>query len=103
MACKAMLPLLLVSGRRLTEIASPRSTFTPVPHTHAAAFAGALKKRGRTPTFIIPLLVPPLLYVLTRLQIDRRLVACVLTFGLITPYMFLPVGFGNIFLNEIFF
>ncbi len=49
----------------------------------------------------IPLLVPPLLYVLTRLQIDRRLIACVITFGLITPYMFLPVGFGNIFLNQI--
>lgn len=49
----------------------------------------------------IPLLVPPLLYVLSKLQIDRRLIACVLTFGLITPYMFLPVGFGNIFLNEI--
>ncbi|CAG8863661.1 hypothetical protein PS627_00599 [Pseudomonas fluorescens] len=49
----------------------------------------------------IPLLVPPLLYVLTRLQIDRRLVACVITFGLITPYIFLPVGFGNIFLNQI--
>jgi len=49
----------------------------------------------------IPLLVPPLLYVLSRLQIDRRLIACVITFGLITPYMFLPVGFGNIFLNEI--
>ena len=49
----------------------------------------------------IPLLVPPLLYVLTRLQIDRRLIACVITFGLITPYMFLPVGFGSIFLNNI--
>ncbi|TWI57617.1 hypothetical protein IQ22_00834 [Pseudomonas duriflava] len=49
----------------------------------------------------IPLLIPPLLYVLTRLQIDRRLMACVMTFGLITPYMFLPVGFGSIFLNEI--
>ncbi|MDX5373003.1 MAG: TRAP transporter large permease subunit [Pseudomonadaceae bacterium] len=49
----------------------------------------------------IPLLVPPLLYVLSKLQIDRRLIACVITFGLITPYMFLPVGFGNIFLNEI--
>ena len=33
----------------------------------------------------IPLLVPPLLYVLTRLRIDRRLIACVITFGLITP------------------
>ncbi|MCU1717024.1 Na+/H+ antiporter family protein [Pseudomonas sp. 5P_3.1_Bac2] len=49
----------------------------------------------------IPLLVPPLLYVLSKLQMDRRLIACVLTFGLITPYMFLPVGFGAIFLNDI--
>lgn len=49
----------------------------------------------------IPLLVPPLLYVLGRLQLDRRLIACVLTFGLITPYMFLPIGFGGIFLNDI--
>jgi predicted histidine transporter YuiF (NhaC family) len=49
----------------------------------------------------IPLLIPPLLYVLSTLQIDRRLIACVLTFGLITPYMFLPYGFGNIFLNNI--
>ncbi|WP_312125665.1 Na+/H+ antiporter NhaC family protein [Pseudomonas sp.] len=49
----------------------------------------------------IPLLVPPLLFVLSKLQIDRRLIACVLAFGLVTPYMFLPVGFGSIFLNEI--
>jgi len=49
----------------------------------------------------IPLLVPPLLFVLSKMKIDRRLIACVLAFGLITPYMFLPVGFGNIFLNEI--
>ncbi|ARU88389.1 Na+/H+ antiporter family protein [Pseudomonas sp. M30-35] len=49
----------------------------------------------------IPLLVPPLLYVLSKMQLDRRLIACVLTFGLVTPYMFLPVGFGGIFLNEI--
>lgn len=49
----------------------------------------------------IPLLVPPLLYVMGRLQLDRRLVACVLAFGLITPYMFLPVGFGGIFLKEV--
>ncbi len=49
----------------------------------------------------IPLLVPPLLYVMSKMHLDRRLVACVLTFGLITPYMFLPVGFGGIFLKEI--
>lgn len=49
----------------------------------------------------IPILIPPLLAVMTKLQLDRRLIACVLTFGLVTPYMFLPVGFGGIYLNEI--
>ena len=49
----------------------------------------------------IPLLIPPLLLAMSKMQLDRRLIACVLTFGLVTPYMFLPVGFGSIFLNEI--
>ncbi|KMN83274.1 putative histidine transporter YuiF (NhaC family) [Chromobacterium alkanivorans] len=49
----------------------------------------------------IPLLVPPLLYVMARLHLDRRLVACVITFGLVTPYMVFPVGFGDIFLKQI--
>lgn len=45
----------------------------------------------------IPLLVPPILKVLNMLQIDRRLIACILAFGLITPYMLLPYGFGAIY------
>lgn len=49
----------------------------------------------------IPLLIPPLLTVFNRLNIDRRLIACVLTFGLVTTYMLLPVGFGKIFLEDI--
>lgn len=49
----------------------------------------------------IPLLIPPLVPIISRLQLDRRLVACCLTFGLVTTYMFLPVGFGAIFLNDI--
>ncbi|HDZ9327679.1 TPA: Na+/H+ antiporter family protein [Vibrio cholerae] len=49
----------------------------------------------------IPILIPPLLSAFAKLKLDRRLVACVLTFGLITPYMVLPVGFGGIFLNNI--
>ncbi len=62
----------------------------------------ALSSQNILPIHIafIPLLVPPLLYVMGRLQLDRRLIACVLTFGLITPYMFLPVGFGGIFLKK---
>ena len=49
----------------------------------------------------IPLVIPPLLLLMSKLKIDRRLVACVLTFGLITPYMFIPAGFGEIFLKQI--
>ena len=49
----------------------------------------------------IPMVVPPLLLVFNRLKIDRRLIACVITFGLVTTYMFLPYGFGAIFLNEL--
>jgi len=45
----------------------------------------------------IPVLIPPLLVLFNSLHIDRRAVACALTFGLITPYMLLPVGFGAIF------
>lgn len=49
----------------------------------------------------IPILIPPLLGVFAKLKLDRRLIACVLTFGLVTPYMVLPIGFGGIFLNNI--
>ncbi|MCC2594559.1 TRAP transporter large permease subunit [Tessaracoccus sp. OS52] len=49
----------------------------------------------------IPLLIPPLLGILNRLRLDRRLIACVLTFGLVTTYMYLPIGFGRIFLHDI--
>lgn len=49
----------------------------------------------------IPIVIPPLLHVFAKLKLDRRMVACVLTFGLVTPYMLLPVGFGGIFLNNI--
>lgn len=49
----------------------------------------------------IPIVVPPLLAIFNRLKIDRRAVACVLTFGLTATYMLLPVGFGKIFIESI--
>ncbi|MCY4472540.1 MAG: sodium:proton antiporter [Kistimonas sp.] len=49
----------------------------------------------------IPLLIPPLLGVFADLRIDRRLVACCLTFGLTASYMLLPAGFGHVFLIEV--
>ncbi|MCM3180751.1 Na+/H+ antiporter family protein [Cytobacillus horneckiae] len=45
----------------------------------------------------IPVLIPPLLKVMNELMIDRRLITSVLTFGLVTPYMLIPAGFGAIF------
>ena len=49
----------------------------------------------------IPLVVPPLLLVMNKLKLDRRAIACILTFGLVNTYMFIPYGFGDIFLNQI--
>lgn len=45
----------------------------------------------------IPILIPPLLKLMNKLKLDRRAMACSLTFGLKTPYVVLPVGFGLIF------
>ncbi|MCM3663306.1 Na+/H+ antiporter family protein [Mesobacillus subterraneus] len=45
----------------------------------------------------IPILIPPLLIIFNKLNIDRRLIASVITFGLTAPYILLPVGFGKIF------
>lgn len=45
----------------------------------------------------IPVLIPPLLALFNALKIDRRAIACALTFGLKAPYVSLSVGFGLIF------
>ena len=45
----------------------------------------------------IPILIPPLLKLMDKLKMDRRSMACSLTFGLKMPYIVLPVGFGLIF------
>ena len=45
----------------------------------------------------IPILIPPLLKLMNKLKIDRRAISCALAFGLKTPYIVLPAGFGLIF------
>ena len=45
----------------------------------------------------IPIIIPPLLVVMNKLKLDRRAVACALAFGLKTPYIVIPAGFGLIF------
>ncbi len=65
--------------------------------------AAAVSSQNLIPVHIafIPVLVPPLLKLMNHLQLDRRAVACVITFGITAPYMLLPVGFGSIFLHDI--
>ena len=69
----------------------------------AGLIAMAVMSQNVIPVHIafIPLIIPPLLSVFNKLQLDRRLVTCILTFGLITTYMWIPLGFGSIFLNDI--
>jgi predicted histidine transporter YuiF (NhaC family) len=45
----------------------------------------------------IPILIPPLLHLFDKMKVDRRSVATALTFGLKTPYIMIPAGFGLIF------
>ena len=68
-----------------------------------ALLAMSIMSQNLVPIHIafIPLVVPPLLLVMNRLNLDRRLLACVITFGLVCTYMFIPYGFGDIFLNKI--
>ena len=65
--------------------------------------AAAVSSQNLIPVHIafIPVLIPPLLSVFNHLKLDRRAVACLLTFGLCATYMLVPVGFGAIFLNDI--
>lgn len=45
----------------------------------------------------IPVIIPPLIYVMNKMKLDRRAVASALAFGLVTPYIVFPAGFGLIF------
>lgn len=85
------------------EQASPKIVTATSYILIAGILAMSIMSQNLIPVHIafIPLLIPPLLTVMNRLQLDRRLVACVLTFGLVTTYMTLPVGFGKIFLEDI--
>ena len=69
----------------------------------AGIAAMAVMSQNLIPVHIafIPLLIPPLLAIMTQLRLDRRAVACIITFGLVTTYMYLPLGFGKIFLEDI--
>src|SRR5699024_444806 len=49
----------------------------------------------------IPTLIPSLISLFNELQLDRRLLAVVMSFGLTFTYAVLPFGYGQIFQNTI--
>lgn len=63
----------------------------------------AISSQNLIPVHIafIPIVVPPLVSIFNKLKMDRRAIACVLTFGLTATYMLLPVGFGKIFIESV--
>ena len=50
---------------------------------------------------LLPVHIAFIPIVVNRLKIDRRAVACIITFGLTATYMILPVGFGKIFIESV--
>ena len=87
------------------ESVSRRAVRTTTMLVLGGLTAMAVMSQNLIPVHIafIPLVVPPLLIVMSRLQLDRRAVACAITFGLVTTYMFLPLGFGRVFLHDILY
>ena len=88
---------------QLGKVASPGHILWVKSLLLGALLAVSIASQNLIPVHIafIPILIPPLLHVMAHMRIDRRLVACVITFGLTATYMILPVGFGGIFLNDI--
>ena len=89
--------------RQLGKEATPGKIFWVKTLLLSALLAVSISSQNLIPVHIafIPILIPPLLHVMAQMKLDRRLVACVITFGLTATYMILPIGFGGIFLNDI--
>ena len=49
----------------------------------------------------IPILIPPMLAMMSKMKLDRRAVACCLAFGHKAPYIAIPMGFGLQFMQII--
>ena len=89
--------------KRIGGEATPKQVFAFKYTLLLILTLAAVSSQNLIPVHIafIPVLIPPLLPIFEKIRLDRRAVACILTFGLITPYMVMPFGFGRIYLNDI--
>lgn len=87
-----------IAARKITKVVGTKKTAFVFLIAFVACFSQNL-----IPVHIafIPILIPPLLVVMNHMKLDRRAVACALTFGLKAPYVSLPVGFGLLFMTII--
>lgn len=89
--------------KRIGGEATPKQVFAFKYTLLLILTLAAVSSQNLIPVHIafIPVLIPPLLQIFEKIRLDRRAVACILSFGLITPYMVMPFGFGRIYLNDI--
>ena len=87
-----------IAARKITKVVGTKKTAFVFLIAFVSCFSQNL-----IPVHIafIPILIPPLLVVMNHMKLDRRAVACALTFGLKAPYVSLPVGFGLLFMTII--
>lgn len=85
-----------VMSRKITKVVGTKKFFFVFFIAFIACFSQNL-----IPVHIafIPIVIPPLLVLMNKMRLDRRAVACALTFGLKAPYVSLPVGFGLLFMT----
>ncbi|WP_251440828.1 Na+/H+ antiporter family protein [Veillonella intestinalis] len=88
--------LAAVVSRKITQVVGSKK----IAFTFLIAFVACFSQ-NLIPVHIafIPILIPPLLALMNHMKLDRRAVACALTFGLKAPYVSLPVGFGLLFMT----
>lgn len=87
-----------VASRKITQVVGNKK----IAFVFLIAFVSCFSQ-NLIPVHIafIPILIPPLLVLMNHMNLDRRVVACALTFGLKAPYVSLPVGFGLLFMTII--
>ena len=87
-----------VASRKITQVVGNKK----IAFVFLIAFVSCFSQ-NLIPVHIafIPILIPPLSVLMNHMNLDRRAVACALTFGLKAPYVSLPVGFGLLFMTII--
>ena len=92
-----------LAGKIITKVKNSNGSNTIRYFLLGSILLMAFSSQNLVPVHIafIPILIPPLLGVFNSLNLDRRLVASVLTFGLTSTYMLVPFGFGEIYLSQI--